>query len=59
MSREAVTLAQELSHPFSLAVALNYAAMLHQFRQERDAVQVRTEAATALCADTRAALQKA
>jgi hypothetical protein len=29
MSREAVTLAQELSHPFSLAVALDYAAMLH------------------------------
>ncbi len=34
MSREALTLAQELSHPFSLAVALDYAAMLHQFRRE-------------------------
>ena len=34
MSRAALTLAQELSHPFSLAVALDYAAMLHQFRRE-------------------------
>ena len=31
---EALTLAQELAHPFSLAFALNFAAMLHQFRRE-------------------------
>ena len=33
-SHEALTLAQELAHPFSLAVALHWAAMLHQFRRE-------------------------
>jgi len=48
MSREALTLAQELSHPFSLAVALDYAAMLHQFRREPQAVHERAEAAIAL-----------
>ena len=29
-SQEALTLAQELSHPYSLAFALNFAAWLHQ-----------------------------
>jgi tetratricopeptide (TPR) repeat protein len=38
MNREAVALAQELSHPSSLAVALDYAAMLQQFRREPPAV---------------------
>jgi predicted ATPase len=51
MSREAVALAQQLAHPFSLAIALNYAAMLHQFRREQSAVSERTEAAMALCAE--------
>jgi predicted ATPase len=51
MSREAVTLAQELSHPFSLAVALDYAAMLHQFRREPQAVRKQAEAAIALCTE--------
>jgi class 3 adenylate cyclase/predicted ATPase len=51
MSHEAMALAQTLAHPFSLAVALNYAAMLHQFRRERAAVSERTEAAVALCAE--------
>jgi predicted ATPase len=51
MSRAALTLAYELSHPFSLAVALDYAAMLHQFRRERSAVHARAEAAIALCAE--------
>ena len=51
MSREALTLAQELSHPFSLAVALDYAAMLHQFRREPHAVHERAEAAIALCTE--------
>jgi predicted ATPase len=37
-SREAITLAQDLSHPFSLVVALIFAAWLHQFRRERQAV---------------------
>ena len=33
MSRRALTMAQDLAHPFSLAAALDYAAMLHQFRR--------------------------
>ena len=48
-SHEALVLARELSHPFSLASALDYAAVLHQFRRERHAVQERAEAAIALC----------
>jgi predicted ATPase len=44
-SQEALVLAQELSHPFSLAFALFYAAMIHQFFREVQAVQERTEAA--------------
>ena len=51
MSREAVALAQELSHPFSLAVALDYAAMFHQFRREPHAVYEQAEAAIALCTE--------
>ena len=51
MSREALTLAQELSHPFSRAVALDYAAMLHQFCREPHAVHERAEAAIALCTE--------
>ena len=47
-SHEALTLAQELSHPFSLAFALVMAAMLHQLRREGQAAQERAEAAMAL-----------
>jgi adenylate cyclase len=32
-SREALTLAQELAHPFSLAYTLYFAAFLHQLRR--------------------------
>ena len=44
-SQEALTLAQELSHPFSLALTLCFAAWLHQFRREGQAAQERAEAA--------------
>ncbi len=47
-SHEALTLAQELAHPFSLAFALYFAARLHQFRREAQAAQERAEAAMAL-----------
>jgi predicted ATPase len=50
-SQEALTLAQELAHPFSLALALDYAAMLHQFRREAYAARERAEAAMALCTE--------
>ena len=45
---EALTLAQELDHPFSLAYALIMAAVVHQFRREAQALQERAEAAIAV-----------
>ena len=42
--REALTLAHELSHPFSLAVALGAAAVLHQLRREGHLARERAEA---------------
>jgi predicted ATPase len=50
-SQEALDLAEKLSHPFSLALALDYAAMLCQFRREPHAVYERADAAMALCAE--------
>jgi predicted ATPase len=38
-SHEALTLAQELSHPFSLSSALNFAVWLHQHRREGQLTQ--------------------
>jgi predicted ATPase len=49
--QEALTLAQELSHPFSLAYALNLAANLYQFRREGQAAQERAEAGIALSSE--------
>jgi TOMM system kinase/cyclase fusion protein len=48
---EALTLAQELSHPFSFAFALAFAAWLHQLRREGQAAQERAEAAIAVASD--------
>jgi class 3 adenylate cyclase/predicted ATPase len=45
---EALTLAQEVTHPFSQAYALQAAALVHQFRGEVQAVQERAEALIAL-----------
>src|SRR5262249_34552996 len=50
-SREALTRAQELAHPFTLAYALNWAAMVHQHRREVQAVQERAEAQIALASE--------
>ena len=47
-SEAARTLAQELSHPFSLAAARVFAAMLHQLRRERALTQEWAEAAITL-----------
>jgi predicted ATPase len=47
-SHEALTLAQELAHPLSLTVALDYAAWLHQLCHEPSATQAHAEAAIAL-----------
>ena len=50
-SREALTLAQEMHHPFSIALAHAYAAMLHQFRQEPHAANAHAEMALTLCTE--------
>jgi predicted ATPase len=50
-SHEALTLAQELAHPFSLTYALTFAAWVHQFRREGQATQVRAEALCALAGE--------
>jgi len=46
---EALTLAQKLSHPFSLANVLFLAAPVHQLRWEGQAAQERAEALVVLC----------
>jgi predicted ATPase len=43
-SREMVALAQELSHPFSQAIARHFAATIHQLRREAQAAQEGAEA---------------
>src|SRR5262249_23462424 len=47
-SNEALALAQELAHPFSLAWALSHAGLLHLFRREGQAMRERAEATIAL-----------
>jgi predicted ATPase len=42
-SREALTLAQEISHPYSLAYALQSAMRLHRFRREVQAAREQAE----------------
>ena len=48
---EAVTLAQQSAHPFSLAFALSHAALFHQLRREARATQERAEAAISLATE--------
>jgi predicted ATPase len=43
-SHKALTLAQEIDHPFSLAWTLAHATIVHQFRREAQAIQERAEA---------------
>jgi len=50
-SREALTLAQELSHPYSLGFALFFAAKLYQYRREGQLTQERAEATMTLATD--------
>jgi predicted ATPase len=47
-NREALTLAQELFQPFSLAFVLSQAALLHQLRREEQAAQEQAEAVLSL-----------
>jgi predicted ATPase len=50
-SHEAITLARELSHSYSLALALDLAAELHRHRREAEIAHERAEAAMALGTD--------
>src|SRR5262245_46890426 len=58
-SHEALTLAGELAHPFSLAHALDCAAWLLQLRREEQAVKKRAEAAILLATEHRFAMEAA
>jgi hypothetical protein len=49
-SHEALSLAQDLSHLYSLVLALSFATRCHVLRREARAVQERAEAAMAICA---------
>ncbi|MFQ5595764.1 MAG: hypothetical protein ACE5HA_16585, partial [Anaerolineae bacterium] len=46
--QEALKLAEELSHPFSIVFALNFAAVLHHLRQETQMAREQSEAVVAL-----------
>ena len=48
-SHQALTLAQDLSHPYSLGFALYRAARLHQYRREGQPALARAEACVTLC----------
>jgi predicted ATPase len=50
-SQKALTMAQELAHPFSLTYALIFAALGHQFRREAHAAHVQAEASCALAGE--------
>jgi class 3 adenylate cyclase/DNA-binding winged helix-turn-helix (wHTH) protein/predicted ATPase len=52
-SQQSVTLAQELSHPFSLAWALDDAAKIYQFRREAQRTHERAEALMTLATEQR------
>jgi DNA-binding winged helix-turn-helix (wHTH) protein/predicted ATPase len=50
-SHQALTLAQELAHPYSRALALHWAMWVHQFRREGHTAQERAEAVMALSSE--------
>jgi predicted ATPase len=52
-SYEAISLAQQLSHPHSLAFALGHAARIHQFCQDEQAAYERAEETTTLSTEHR------
>jgi class 3 adenylate cyclase/predicted ATPase len=50
-SQEAVALAQELSHPYSLAYAMQFAATVHRLRRDAQAARERAEAVLTLASE--------
>jgi predicted ATPase len=55
-SQKALALAQQLAHPFTLAIALDRAAWLHQFRREAQAAQTLAEVLITLSTEQEFAL---
>jgi predicted ATPase len=58
-SQEAVSLAQQIAHPFSLGYALTWAGIFHQLRREGSAAQECAEASTTLATEQGFLLQTA
>jgi class 3 adenylate cyclase/tetratricopeptide (TPR) repeat protein len=52
-AEEGLALAREVAHPFSIALALDYLAMLHQFRHEPEAALRIAAEARSLCLEHR------
>jgi predicted ATPase len=52
-AEEGLALARKISHPFSTAQALDYLAMLHQFRRDADAALNAAAEARDICAEHR------
>jgi class 3 adenylate cyclase/tetratricopeptide (TPR) repeat protein len=52
-AEEALSVARQVSHPFSIALALAYLAMLHQFQREPEAALEAAEEARRLCQEYR------
>jgi len=50
-SYEALTIAQEQAHLYSVALAMQYVAIIHQYRREVQATHTRAEAAMTLCTE--------
>jgi predicted ATPase len=50
-SQAALALAEQIAHPFSLALALFYAAMLYHYRREAPLIQARAEAIMTLATE--------
>ena len=52
-AEDGLSLARDISHPFSIVLALDYLAMLYQFRREADAAQDAAAEASKICAQYR------
>jgi tetratricopeptide (TPR) repeat protein len=52
-AEDALSVARQVSHPFSIALALAYLAMLHQFRREPEAAHKAADEARGLCEEYR------
>jgi class 3 adenylate cyclase/predicted ATPase len=53
IAEKGLAVAREISHPFSIALALNYLAMLYQFRQEPDAALKAAAESRDICTEYR------